>query len=433
MTIVSQIGSTSFPATQDSFITSGFYAVGDLGRGLMYVRGGGYRQVADAQGQVWHVADTDDIHASQLGVVTFNTNYAQFNADVINEAIRYLGQRRGGRLRLPPGDIYANQTIESIYGYVTVEGNGAGYPHDAGAGIVFGTTLVATHGGVALRDRTPGAAERGVDKTQNWKNMGGGFVGFRVTGSFSRGLHVTSRNKAKYHLYIDGATQQGAFFDCLPDSRNGTQNYEIQEPGDNQVLDLDLDVRVSGSADGVYFSGNQNSGNTSIIHRAHITVYHQNGHGVVYFNADNVIINALRTFGNGSGRSFYVCATTGPGAYTYGNEIQNYSANTLGFIEAISNRPGSNQHGKMYIGSMDVGNGTQQPTLGGTGAQFWLRNGQDGEMVFNNGLGPWSLSQIGAYGGVEDGSLQYYCGITGKGFVMRKDGTLRLGTGTILR
>lgn len=448
----SNIGITRFPAAQTVFFASGWFNAGDPHAGAKYIRSPandtGLLRIQDADGNWWKIlVENSTLPAGWCGMLnpTIPEQSAQ-SSDAIQLGMSYLHSVGGGRLILPTCLIYINRTVDNIYNNVYVEGIGTDYAHEPEVydwykSTVIGCTLIPTGAFTVLRHRSRTAAERNIPLEQAAKTMGGGFRNFRVVGNdvAPRLLHITSINSGVYTgLFLNDAVgYEAVLFDCLDDRRNGSTNG-LGESGDNQMLEIDLMVyqstrtEATKAAHATRWAGKFNAGNTSLINKIDLRLWTYNGHGCLFENADNIVINSLNySSQHGPGRPFYVAATKESGEYTYGIKIRSLSGFNSGYVEGIGDRPGATKPGQITIEYIDAGNGARFPDKSGNG-QFWY--GDDGhKQGWNNGYAHWRLGQRGQDNNdANDNAMFLECLNSGKTFFFRTNGTILLPNGTVL-
>lgn len=295
------------------------------------------------------------------------------NVTAITAAMVQCNADGGGEVILPPtGTSYIaiNATIDNIHSNVMVRGTGRGWSHDTGANQARGGTRILSTAAITMaRHRTPS----GGPTTP--REDGGGFIGitFDSGATATRIMHVTSRYGGVYNFYfVNCEGTEAVLFDSLV---TGTT---LGESADNQNFDLDvvgrlLDTAASDACIGVVFDGSSNA-NTSISAKViSIDIIHTNGDAVWFKNADNLLVNMLRSIAVGTGRPFLVSGSrAGNATYTDALHIDEYSGTNAASVEG-TDTPGVVVAGKIIIDRLDNANGTPLPT-GGTGAIIVRRN-----------------------------------------------------------
>jgi hypothetical protein len=315
------------------------------------------------------------IDVSWFGVTQGSTSGSvpDDNVTAITAAMVQCNADGGGEVILPPtGTSYIaiNSVLDNTYSNVLVRGAGRGFNHDVGANVARGGTRIRATAAITMaRHRTIS----GGPTTP--REEGGGFIGitFDSGGSATRILHVTSRYGGVYNFYfVNCEGTEAVLFDCLV---TGTT---LGEAADNQNFDLDvvgrlLDTPASDACIGVVFDGSSNA-NTSISAKViSIDIVHTNGDAVWFKNADNLLVNMLRSISVGTGRPFLVSGTRASNAtHTEALHIDLYSGTNASYVEG-TDTIGVTTAGQIVIDRFDDANGTPLPT-GGTGALIVRRN-----------------------------------------------------------
>jgi hypothetical protein len=295
------------------------------------------------------------------------------NVTAITAAMAQCNTDGGGEVILPPtGTSYIaiNSVLDNTYSNVLVKGAGRGSNHDVGANVARGGTRILATAAITM------ARHRTVSGTASTpREDAGGFVDitFDSGGNATRILHVTSRYNGIYRFYFANCEgTEAVLFDCLV---TGTT---LGEAADCQNFDLDMagrliDTTASDACIGVVFNGSSNA-NTSISAKIiSIDLLHTNGDAVWFKNADNIVVNMLRSISVGTGRPFLVSGTrAGNATYTEALHIDQYSGTNAAYVEG-TDTVGVTTAGRIVIDRLDEANGTPLPT-GGTGAVIVRRN-----------------------------------------------------------
>lgn len=365
------------------YVLTGRTTDGDGGGGIWYydsssvatANGGTVLAADDGVGRYIRVYTKGQIEALWFGLTPGSTagSVPANNAAAINAAMLQCATDGGGEVFLPPtGTSYIaiNATIDNTYSGVMVRGAGRAWSHDTGANPARGGTRILSTAAITMaRHRTIS----GGPTTP--REDGGGFVGitFDSGATATRIMHVTSRYGGIYHFYfVNCEGTEAVLFDCLV---TGTT---LGEAADCQNFDLDvcgrlLDTTASDACIGVVFDGSSNA-NASISAKViSIDIVHTNGDAVWFKNADNLLVNMLRSISVGTGRPFLVSGSrAGNTTYTDALHIDQYSGVNTSYVEG-TDTPGVLVAGKIIIDRLDNANGTPLPT-GGTGAVIVRRN-----------------------------------------------------------
>jgi hypothetical protein len=326
-------------------------------------------------GRFFRLYDEGRIDASWFGLTQGSTSGSvpADNVTAITAAMAQCNTDGGGEVILPPtGTSYIaiNSVLDNTYSNVLVKGAGRGFNHDVGANVARGgTRLLATAAITMARHRTVSGS------ASTPREDGGGFVGITLDsgGSATRILHVTSRYGGVYNFFfVNCEGTEAVLFDTLV---TGTT---LGEAADNQNFELDvvgrlIDSAASDACIGVVFNGSSNA-NTSISAKLiSIDIVHTNGDAVWFQNADNLVVNMLRSISVGTGRPFLVSGTRASNAtYTDALYIGLYSGTNAAYVEG-TDTVGVTTAGRIVIDCLDDANGTPLPT-GGTGALIVRRN-----------------------------------------------------------
>ena len=251
-----------------------------------------------------------------------------------------------------------------------MKGAGRGFNHDVGANVARGgTRLLATAAITMARHRTVSGS------ASTPREDGGGFVDitFDSGGSATRILHVTSRYDGIYRFFfVNCEGSEAVLFDSLVTSST------LGEAADNQNFELDvvgrlIDTAASDACIGVVFDGASNANSSISSKRISIDIVHTNGDAVWFKNADNMLVNMLRSISVGTGRPFLVSGARASNAtYTEALHIDLYTGTNASYVEG-TDTGGVTTAGRIVIDRFDDANGTPLPT-GGTGALIVRRN-----------------------------------------------------------
>jgi hypothetical protein len=279
----------------------------------------------------------------------------------------------GGEVILPPtGTSYIaiNSVLDNTYSNVLVKGAGRGFNHDVGANVARGGTRIRATAAITMaRHRTVSGS------ASTPREDAGGFVDitFDSGGSATRILHVTSRYDGIYRFFfVNCEGTEAVLFDSLVTSST------LGEAADNQNFELDvvgrlIDSAASDACIGVVFDGASNANSSISAKRISIDIVHTNGDAVWFKNADNLLVNMLRSISVGTGRPFLVSGTRASNAtYTEALHIDLYTGSNASYVEG-TDTGGVTTAGRIIIDRLDDANGTPLPT-GGTGALIVRRN-----------------------------------------------------------
>lgn len=283
-------------------------------------------------------------------------------AAVINAALATIAATGGGKLILPPETISLDATIDNKYSMVLVEGMAQAFRSDVNT-TEFSTLLAPTFAGTALKHRTP------YDGPTRRRNNGGGFSKISVVGNniATRLLEVDSISGGTYDMFLTGCVStdgEAALF------TSGVSGVDIGDAADVQRSSINL--RVVQVADAgpnaencncVRFDGSINA-NFSINHDIKMYVRHQNGHGVIFGNSDNNVIDVLTCQKSGSGIGIAFVSRASDVGNARQNVIRFYSANTAAYVQGTSD---GTYPSSIRIEILDTDNSTPMP-LFGTGA-----------------------------------------------------------------
>jgi hypothetical protein len=295
------------------------------------------------------------------------------NVTAITAAMAQCNTDGGGEVILPPtGTSYIaiNSVLDNTYSNVLVKGAGRGFNHDVGANVARGGTRIRATAAITMaRHRTVSGS------ASTPREDAGGFVDitFDSGGSATRILHVTSRYDGIYRFYfVNCEGTEAVLFDSLVTSST------LGEAADNQNFELDvvgrlIDSAASDACIGVVFDGASNANSSISAKRISIDIVHTNGDAVWFKNADNLLVNMLRSISVGTGRPFLVSGTRASNAtYTDALHIDLYTGTNASYVEG-TDTGGVTTAGRIIIDRLDDANGTPLPT-GGTGAVIVRRN-----------------------------------------------------------
>ena len=295
------------------------------------------------------------------------------NVTAITAAMVQCNADGGGEVILPPtGTSYIaiNSVLDNTYSNVLVRGAGRGWNHDVGANVARGGTRIRATAAITMaRHRTVSGS------ASTPREDGGGFVDitFDSGGSATRILHVTSRYDGIYRFFfVNCEGTEAVLFDSLVTSST------LGEAADNQNFELDvtgrlIDTTASDACIGVVFDGASNANSSISSKRISIDIVHTNGDAVWFKNADNMLVNMLRSISVGTGRPFLVSGARASNAtYTEALHIDLYTGTNASYVEG-TDTGGVTTAGRIVIDRFDDANGTPLPT-GGTGALIVRRN-----------------------------------------------------------
>lgn len=282
----------------------------------------------------------------------------------ITAAMEYVNLLGGGWVIFPHGTYAISAPLDNKYFRVTCMGAGYDFYHDGGNNVTFGTKILPTFVGTALRHRTPYSSTSA-------KFSGGGWMGFSVVGNQKATilLDIDSINGGQYDLYVEDCVGTYAIW-----MRCGVAGVDLAEACDIQYAWLRARGRqlypgAAQSCGGLCATGSLTS-NTS-FNKIDIQIQHVNGHAMDLVSADNNQITLTGILAGGGTGKLLICRGSTASHPVGGDSNEFVHLSGVGAIYAEgTGDPGVIQGVKNIIRNWDDGNATPVPTAG-TGS-FWL-------------------------------------------------------------
>jgi len=283
----------------------------------------------------------------------------------ITAAMEYVNLLGGGWVIFPHGTYAISAPLDNKYFRVTCMGAGYDFYHDGGDNVTFGTKILPTFAGTALRHRTPYVSTSA-------KFSGGGWLGFTVVGNQKATilLDIDTINGGQYDLYVEDCVGQYAIW-----LRCGVTGVDLAEACDIQYAWLRARGRqfypgAAQSCGGMCLTGSSTS-NPS-FNKIDFQVQHVNGHAMEIISADNneITLTGIKA-GGGTGKLLLCRGVTA--AHPVGgdsNVFVHLSGTGAIYAEGTAD-PGVTQGVRNIIRAWDDGNATPVPTAGA--GSYWLR------------------------------------------------------------
>ena len=276
----------------------------------------------------------------------------------ITAAMEYVNLLGGGWVIFPHGTYAISAPLDNKFFRVTCMGAGYDFYHDGGDNVTFGTKILPTFAGIALRHRTPYVATSA-------KFSGGGWLGFSVVGNglATTLLDIDTINGGQYDLYVEDCVGQYAIW-----MRCGVTGVDIAEACDIQYAWLrargrQFEAGAAQNCGGIGMTGSLTA-NTS-FNKIDFQVQHVNGHAMEIISGDNneITLTGIRA-GGGTGK-LLLCrgATAAHPVGGDGNVFVHLSGVGSIYAEGTAD-PGVTQGVRNIIRAWDNGNATPVPTAG---------------------------------------------------------------------